>query len=46
MNVIFSTWMISFFSRIKELNEDQYIMNIDDPDAEICTIGDVLDMVM
>lgn len=33
-------------SRIKELNEDQYIMNIDDPDAEICTIGDVLDMVM
>lgn len=33
-------------SRIKELNTDQYYMNIDDPDAEICTIGDALERAM
>lgn len=33
-------------SRIKELDEDQYFMNVDDPDAEICTVGDALEMTM
>lgn len=33
-------------SRIRQLDFDQYFMNINDPDATVCTIGDALEMAM